>query len=385
VLSAAAYAGMFVFGIVMALLGAILPLISSKIGIGLGGAGGLFFAMNLAMLVTMLSLGPLMDRFGKKPALVAGPFLVAAALALFAGAASYRPLAVASALMGIGGGALNGGTNTLVSDIHTDPGRRNSALNVLGIFLGFGALFVPFLIGSLVGTAGLERILLASAALAVLPGLLAVALRFPAPRRREGVSLADVARFARNPLVLLFAFLLFFESGNEFILGGYTATYLTRELGIPIEGASYLLALYWAALLVARVVSSRLLLRVNGSVVVLASALAAALGVGFLLVSSGYAGAAAALLVTGFGFASIFPTTLGLAGSAFEAYSGTVFGILFAVALTGGMTLPWAVGQLGQSWGLRAAMALACLDALAIAALQLLISRRIKAPAGVRE
>jgi len=48
-------------------------------------------------------------------------------------------------------------------------------------------------------------------------------------------------------------------------------------------------------------------------------------------------------------FASIFPTTFGVAGSKFEAYSGTAFGILFAIALTGGMLLPWAVGRLAQS------------------------------------
>ncbi len=376
-LSAAAYAGMFVFGIVMALLGAILPVLTRDIRLDLGQAGSLFFAMNLAMLVTMLLLGPLMDRYGKKPALAGGPMLVAAALMLFSTAATYPALLVAATLMGVGGGALNGGTNTLISDIHSDPKRRNSALNVLGIFLGFGALFVPFLIGSMLETAGLGALLIGAAALSVLPGLLAAVLRFPAPKHREGVSLRDVGRFARDPLVLLFAFLLFFESGNEFIMGGFTATYITRELGMPISGASYLLALYWAALLVARIVSSRLLLKVNGVTVVLVSAVAAAAGVALLMASTGYASAAAALVVTGFGFASIFPTTLGLAGSAFEAYSGTVFGILFAVALTGGMTLPWAVGQLAEASSLRAALGISCGGAMAIFLLQALIGRRL--------
>ena len=77
-LSAGAYAGIFVFGIVMALLGAVLPVISSQIGFDLGQAGNLFLVMNSAMLVSMLSLGILTDRFGAKPVLGGGPLFVAA-------------------------------------------------------------------------------------------------------------------------------------------------------------------------------------------------------------------------------------------------------------------------------------------------------------------
>lgn len=66
-LSIAAYTGMFTFGIVMALLGAILPLISQRLHFGLAQAGNLFFALNLAMLITTLALGPLLDRFGMAP------------------------------------------------------------------------------------------------------------------------------------------------------------------------------------------------------------------------------------------------------------------------------------------------------------------------------
>jgi hypothetical protein len=95
---------------------------------------------------------------------------------------------------------------------------------VLGIFLGLGALFVPFLIGALIETAGLAPILAGSAAVSVLPGLLAAVLRFPPPKHREGIAAGDLMRLMRNPLVWMFGFLLFFQSGNEFILGGYTAT-----------------------------------------------------------------------------------------------------------------------------------------------------------------
>jgi len=41
----------------------------------------------------------------------------------------------------------------------------------------------------------------------------------------------------------------------------------------------------------------------------------------------------------------VYPAVLGLAGSRFPAHSGTVFGVLFTMALTGGMTRPWVTGR----------------------------------------
>ena len=127
--------------------------------------------------------------------------------------------------------------------------------------------------------------------------------------------------------------------------------------------------------MIARVISSRLLLQMQGSSLILASAIGAASGGTLLLLSSTETVAALAIILIGLSFAGIFPTTLGLAAGRFEAYSGTVFGILFAIALTGGMTLPWAVGQIAQAHGLHAALILVVTNGLMIFFLQLVISR----------
>jgi MFS family permease len=69
-LSVAAYAAMFVFGIVMALLGAVLPVLSEQLELDLARAGNLFFTLNFAVMLSMLGIGPLMDRAGKRPVLM---------------------------------------------------------------------------------------------------------------------------------------------------------------------------------------------------------------------------------------------------------------------------------------------------------------------------
>ena len=374
-LAAGADAGMFVFGIVMALLGAVLPLLSKQIGFDLAHAGNLFLVMNCCMLLSMLSLGMLQDRFGQKPVLIGGAIAVAAALVVLIEAASYGGVLASVALLGVGGGALNGATNTLVADLYADPKRKASALNLLGVFFGFGALFLPFTISVLLDTLGLASILWLAVLLSAAPAAVFLVLAFPPAKQKQGVPMAEVIRLARHPLLLMIAFLLFFESGNEFILGGYISTFLTRESGATLGAASFALAGYWAAIMITRIGASRLLFRLRNSTIVLSSAACTAIAVALLMASCSVAMGAVAAVLIGAGCASIYPTVLAEAGSRFEQYSGTVFGIIFAIALVGGMVLPWAVGQISSANGLRWGLALPVFNAAMIFLLQTQIMR----------
>lgn len=372
---AAAYGGMFLFGMVMALLGAVLPLVSSRLGLDLGVTGNLFLAMNAAMLLASLVLGPVLDRFGFRAILSAGPLLIAVALVLAAQAPRAGVLAFALALLGFGGSAVNNATNTLVSDLHEEPREKGAALNRLGTFFGFGALVLPFLIASMVEALGLARILFGAAAFSVLLALLTAPLTFPPPKQAGGFGLAEAAQALRHPIVPVLAALLFFQSGNEFLLSGYLTTYLTRETGATVEAASYVLAAYWAATIVARALLGRILVRIPGARLVPLMALLAAACVALAAIAPTFALAAAALLAASLTLAGIFPTVLGLAGAQFPSRSGTVFGVLFTVGLCGGMTLPWVAGHLAAATGLRAVLVLAASAFVAVALLAWRASR----------
>ncbi len=374
-LGGVAQAGMFVFGIVMALVGAVVPSLSEQLSLTLGGVGTLFLVMNFAMLLASLVVGLVMDRFGLKPPLALGVWLVALGLVLIGSAERYAQLIPAVLALGFGGGAVNGAANTLVADLHEDANRKAAALNLLGVFFGFGALFLPFSLGALTSAFGMATLLYAAAILCVLTGGAAAALPFPAPKQRHGWPLARMPQFLGMPLVLALAFLLFFQSGNEFTLGGYIGTFLTREMQLSIEAASYGLAAYWAAIMTTRVVLSRVLLRVSPPVVVLASALLSAGGALMVALSPTPAVAIVGVVVTGLALSGIFPTVLGIASARFRENSGTVFGILFTIALSGGMTMPWLAGHLADAAGLGAVFVLAAANFMAIAALSVVARR----------
>lgn len=185
-------------------------------------------------------------------------------------------------------------------------------------------------------------------------------------------------RFLRRPLVILIGCLLFFQSGVEFTLGGFISTYLTRGQTMSIQTASWILAGYWAALILARILSSRLLLNADPHRVVVIAAVAACAAASAAGLLADPVFASAAIVATGLTLSPIYPTVLGIAGSHYRQHSGTVFGILFTIALCGGMLLPWISGQLAQRTGLRAVFAVVATAFAVIAILARAVSASVR-------
>jgi FHS family glucose/mannose:H+ symporter-like MFS transporter len=372
-----AWAGIFVFGIVMAILGAILPSLFDRIGFGAAAAGNLFLTMNFAMLVTTLFFGPLVDRFGFKTLLAVSAFLVAAAFLLLSRAATYGLVLGAAVILGLGGGGLNGGANALTSDLHEGE-KRGAALNVLGIFFGFGALSIPFLIGTLHRSLGLDNILLLATALSLVPFVIYLVLRFPKAKQAQGFPIKEAAGIVRSPLLWLAAFILFFQSGNEFTVGGWISTYLQKTFGLGASAAALVLAAYWAAVMSGRLLSSRLLRAVRNETLILASAALALAAAALMALAPSGASAAAGAVAIGLGFAAIYPTTLAIVGGTFAAFTGTAFSIVIAVGLVGGMLAPWLAGKIAEASSLRQGLIIPVVNCAMIVVLSILVAREIR-------
>jgi fucose permease len=278
---------------------------------------------------------------------------------LIASAGAFAHLVPAVLLLGLGGGALNATSNTLTADLNPDERRKSAALNLLGVFFGLGALLLPLLIGALLDRAGMAALLRAAAAGCLLLALACLLLSYPQPKAAARTGTASLRRLAFHPLIIAFGALLFFQSGNEFLLGGFLSTFLVTGMKLPEAAASFSLTSFWAAILVARLLWGRLLRAIDGRRLIMASAACAAAASATLAAAPTATVALVLVPVLGFSLAGIFPTTLGLAGSRFAAQSGSVFGILFAKALTGGMILPWLAGQAGDAWSVRATMSVA--------------------------
>src|SRR5277367_4143385 len=129
----AAVLSIFVYGIIAAMLGTIMPsftLLSAE------QKGTVALAQALGLVISSLSGGPLIDLRGKKTALRIGLSLILAALLMLANTDSYVPVTVLFFMLGAGGGTIVTAGNALAGDI--DEGRRASVLNIVNLFFGLG-------------------------------------------------------------------------------------------------------------------------------------------------------------------------------------------------------------------------------------------------------
>jgi FHS family glucose/mannose:H+ symporter-like MFS transporter len=330
--------------------------------------------MNLAMLGMSIVFGPVVDRFGYRGFLALCSLLVAASFFLFTLAQTYSFLVAAAVLLGIGGGGLNGGANALTSDLN--PERRSAALNFLGIFFGFGALLIPLLIGTLLGILGLDTILAVATGLSLIPFVFFALLRFPPAKQAHGFPLRQAARVVGSPLLWLCGLLLFFQSGNEFTMGGWVSTYLNEQFQFSPMTASLVLSGYWGAMMLGRLIISRKIVKViKNEWLVLTSAVLALAATGLVVAAPTGTLAALGVVLAGLGFAAVFPTTLAIAGEAFSDLTGTAFSVIFMIALAGGMTAPWLTGRVAEASGLRSGLLIPVLSCVMIILIQLMIIR----------
>jgi MFS transporter, FHS family, glucose/mannose:H+ symporter len=374
-LFAAACVGMSAFGMVIALLGTLfgLPEMRQRLAINLAQQGDLFSILSIGLLVSSLLAGPMLDRFGAKPVLTTASAVATTALLAFALAHGFAAAAGAAALLGLGGAWLNIATNALVSDIY--PEQRGRALNLLGVFFGVGALFVPLVVALGFDRLSVAGTMLVCAGVAGATTALCAALRFPPPHEASSFSFVEMLRTARYPGVLLFALVLFLQGGNEAALSGWTSTYIGSVGWSPFTATVVLLG-YWGLAILGRALSARAQARLGKARLVLLSALMSVAGCLILLAAASWLPLlTSGVWLTALAFASIYPTTLAIVGDRYQRFAGTIFGFLFSVGAIGNITFPWAVGHISQAAGVRLGMLVPLVGAIGVSVCAWIIMR----------
>jgi FHS family glucose/mannose:H+ symporter-like MFS transporter len=361
----AACAGLFLFGVVLALLGALLawPAVLTRLAIDPSRQADLFLLLYFGLFVGTIGGGPAIDRVGNRRVLFASALMVTLSLAGFAYGRGFVVAGATSVLLGVGGAGLNVACNALVADIYGDA--RGPMLNLLGVSFGVGALFIPLFAASGLALFAIDNLLLFAIALSVLCTLVYAFTPFPPARDAHGLSLVEISRRLRDPVVVLFALILFCQSGQEASIGGWTAS-LVSSMGKGPRTAVSVLSCYWAALMTGRLASARLLDRAPKHRIVLGSAMGSAVGSAVLMSATSLSTLTLGVVIVGLSHAAVFPTALAMAAERYPSSTGTVFGVLIAIALVGGMTCPWTVGRIAAASQVRYAMALPLTGAVMI-------------------
>lgn len=343
--------GMLLFGVCMITLGAILPLLKEKFGLDNTAAGALFSILPFGILSGSMVFGPLSDRFGYKPVFILSCTLLFLGFQgiAFLQSAGYLKLAVY--LFGFGGGALNGATNSVVSDI--SDRYKSANLSILGVFYAIGALGMPSLLSLLQHRYSFEVIVASVGAFTLAVLLISLLIRFPAAKAQDDKLLTQGWKLMNNQLILLIAAVLFLQSSLEAIIHNWATTYMAEAHGISAENALYALSLNVAGMAIMRLLSGSIFRKVSPQKLLVWSVLLMLAGTLMLQLANGFTTAAAALFIQGAGMAGVFPILLGFTGERFAHMSGTAFSFVLVIALLGNMLINYLLGFLIEQAGIQ--------------------------------
>lgn len=369
-----AYVGFLLTGILLSFVGAILPVWQYHLTADYEGAGACFLLLNLGLLAGSRTAAYLTQRTSLWGLFAIGAFTAASAFVLFAltlPPASPLWRYVGCALLGLAAGIAN--TALLYATTPLYNGNRAATLNFAGTTLGVGCVATALLIAGTYFVYSAASILLMFAGIAAAFGILFSRWRLPDAPLPEKQSWRRVLADFRNPGVVLFTLLLFFQFGNEWAIAGWLPLFLIQRLGVSPEASLIMLAVFWVALLGGRAGVQPLLPRVSHGKLLLSSMAAPIFGCIILTFTNNLFGATVAVLCLGLGFAPIYPLVAEKISARFPHYHPGVFSGLFSFAFTGGLLAPWTIGLMAGTWGIRAVMAVPLPGTLMVFLLMLLI------------
>jgi len=350
------------------LLGPLLPLLASRWGLSDASAGALFTAQFSGQLTATTLSTLLTARIGERRTLALGFVLVAVGV----GAVGVAPAWLrwpAVLVYGLGLGCVLPVTNIVAAALA--PGRAASALSLVNVSWGVGAMGWPLVVGTLAGVHhAAPTTLLALASVASGIAWMATPMANRAPAHVE--TSADLApRYSTaKGLAVSYGVLLLLYVGAETAISGWVAAF-ARRMAAGQGAWAYAPTAFWSAQTAGRLLAPMVLHRTNEASLLVTSLIASVLAVLVLTATSSVGGVIAASAMAGLGVAAIFPLLwAGVTSQVAPGLPGAV-GPLFAAGGVGGALLPWLVGLVSTRYGLGTGLLVPLIALLAMLVIQI--------------
>jgi fucose permease len=328
----AAILAIFIYGMIAAMLGTILPELSDRFKLTPSQNGTIASAQALGLILASLCTGPILDNEGKKLGMVLGLGLIAVALFVLPRVAGFFSIAFLLFLLGVGGGITVTAANALASD--TGEAHRAMALTLANLFFGLGALATPFIAANLFGR-NWVRLCYTIASLTVVTVVIEAITRMPGPAGSGRFVLTDVAPVLGHPLLFLTALFVFLYITCEVGMWNWLPRHLIAQ-GIPEARALNILSLGFAlGILIGRAAILPVLNHVPAVTVTLWGSVAMAITTFLLLRMKSATAAGVLVFLAGLSMAPVFPSTLAIVGDAFPRMTGTAIGFVITCGWIG--------------------------------------------------
>lgn len=337
-------AGFVLNGIVICLIGPLLPVFREKWALD-DSRAGLFSTMQFAAsMVGVLISSPLISTKGFKPAITLGLLLLGVGFALL-NAPSFGLALAASAIYGLGYGFATPGTNLWVGESYGD--RRASALSIANLAWGVGAIASAPLALIAIRTARVTLMLYVVGALCVFLGIILFRMNFGQAPHHETTTKSESGAGNFTTAVLL-GILFFVYVGTEVGTSYWAALHAQRAAVWTSKNFTLAPMFFFAGLLGGRGAAAAILLRVKEATVAIGGLLLAAAGELLFLSSHAPAALFTGAFLAGLGLSSLYPIWIAWLTKWFGQRSRKIGGIMFALAAAGASTMPALVGVVSR-------------------------------------
>ncbi len=330
-----------------------LPEISRTLDTSLPEGGGTE-TVRAFLLIAMLMLGGILaHRWGKKPMMVSGQYLIAAGALMASYSQNYPMLVVSLMVIGMGGGLTEAIINPLVADLH--PKESGKYLNITNAFYPVGVMASALLFGELLTLGYSWRFIFRVAAAATLAvGLFFNITRFPPAARQESSPWNLIGNVLVLPGYWLFAAALFLGAGVESAFTFWSRSYVETHLAdVPRSGA-IAVVVFAGAMAVGRLLAGGLSQAMSPNALMMGSAVLGVAVTGMVPLATSLIGFYSLLLLAGIATACFWPTILAAAAHRLNADVTILMVMLAVVGVAGFGLTPWVMGAIGDRVDLRA-------------------------------
>jgi MFS transporter, FHS family, glucose/mannose:H+ symporter len=375
----------FVFGFVDNLKGPTLPALLRDVNLSYGEGGAILLSAYIGFMVATILTGVLADAAGLRVVLLLAGVALTIGLTAFSLVSSFWLLALALFVVGLGLGSIEVGGNGMIVDLHS--ANRARYLNLLAVFHGVGSLVVPIYAAQMLSAAFTWRQVYQFAIILAVGMVLFFALvRYPPALRTGGEKLSLRTMFSAGLTWHMGWYYLLITAyvAAEIGIAAWIVEYLQQVKGFDIGTSSLYLSLFFAAIMIGRLVGSFVVDRIGYLAVMLTAIVASIVTLGL-----GIFGPPALVFLiplTGIFFSIMFPTTTASVSSLHVTNMGAILGVLFAFGGLGGALGPWLIGAAADLVGIELAFAMNigfCVLTL-VALLALRIIARKNAPSAAR-
>lgn len=362
------YYGFFINGMVVLLIGAVLPYLIEAAGISYGIAGGLLSTMAIGNLFASFASPVLSEKFGRKMTVVMLSAFFPICLTIITFMPPIPVMYVCFFLMGIGRGTVSIFNNNIINDYGDGT---PAALNILHTFFAFGAFLAPFFTSTMIELTFTWKHILYVMIVLYLTALVSFAtmpLKEAKPVRGKATGessdkASTSASYLKSFDFYCMGLILFFYMGVENCVNGWFVTYL-QDIGIMSDAfATNLVSITWIVIMIGRLTNAWLSTRVSKRVLLLVNCIGSACALFLLISSKNITLITIAMVMIGFFLAGIYPTSIASAGALLK---GTASGmaVLMAMSALGGIVAPQIVGWIADSVGIAGGISFLVIDAV---------------------